>query len=386
MKRSTQIMQKISLAKNEMKNLMEAGKIDEAHAKVGEIANLEKELDVQLKLEADEDNDTQSVETLNANEPEAVNDAAYKAAFFKAFKRKPLDTAELAILTVQGALSSSTGEDGGYLLPKDQQTAIKELKRSLPAFEKYVNVEPVTNLSGSRNIEKNALYTPFTLFAEGEDVPASGTPQFVNVPYEIKDRGGILPVPNNLMNDTDVAIEKYLNKWLAKKSVATRNSIILTLLNTLTKKAVTDLDDIKEIINLNLDPAIEAGAKVFTNQSGFNWLDTLKDLDDRYLVQPNPLNPTQKMLFGKYEIVVFSDKALPNRDDGTNLQAPMIIGDLMEAVTLFDREQMSLLATNVGGDAFKKNRTDIRAIEREDAKLVDSEAVVFGEINVGAAE
>lgn len=388
MKKSTQILQKIANAKKEMKAFLDSGKVEDAHAKIAEISNLEMELDVQLKIEQDEEKEESTNEPVALENSRGVvivagaNDSAYKAAFFKAFKRKQLDASEKELLEVQGALSSSTGEDGGYLIPSDQRTAIKELKRALPSFELYVNVEPVVTLSGSRNIEKDALYTPFVEFAEGADVPASDAPQFVNVPYEIKDRGGILPVPNNLMNDSDAAVERYLNRWLARKSVATRNALILAKLNTLTKLPVVDLDDVKNILNLELDPAIEASSKIFTNQSGFNWLDTLKDLDDKYIVQPNPLEPMKKMLFGKYEIVVFSNKAMPNRTDGLNIKAPMVIGDLQEAITLFDREQMSLLSTNIGGDAFKKNRTDIRAIEREDVRLVDSEAVKFGEVIV----
>ncbi|MGQ0421800.1 hypothetical protein ACT4US_26015, partial [Bacillus sp. HC-Mk] len=30
-----------------------------------------------------------------------------------------------------------------------------------------------------------------------------------------------LPVPNDLLNDTDQALEAYLRQWIAKKSIAT---------------------------------------------------------------------------------------------------------------------------------------------------------------------
>ncbi|MGL5055787.1 MAG: hypothetical protein ACRC6A_00185, partial [Fusobacteriaceae bacterium] len=49
---------------------------------------------------------------------------------------------------------------------------------------------------------------------------------------------------------------------------------------------------------------------------------------------------------------------------------------------LFDRETIELKSTDVGGDAFKKNRIDMRAIMRLDVKKFDSLAVVYGEIPI----
>ena len=386
MKKSQMIMQQIQNLKEEVKNLYAQGKVDEAHAKLSEIESKQKEYEVQARIEEIEDSqdgEPSEPKIIEPDEPKA--ELTYDKVFLKAFRGQRLTQEESRILEEKKAsLSSGTGEDGGYLIPVDQQTRINELKRSMPALEKHVSVVPVKTLTGSRNIEANALYTPFAEFTEGGAIGDTDSPKFTNISYAIKDRGGILPVPNNLLSDTDTALRGYLDKWLAKKSVATRNKLIIDLLNTLSKVAITDFDDIKKIMNVTLDPAISAGAKVITNQSGFQWLDTLKDNDGNYLLKTDPVDKTKKRINGK-EVVVISDKALPNRDDGANYQAPMIIGDLVEGVVLFDREQMSLLATQVGGDAFKYNRTDIRAIEREDVKMFDSEAVVFGEVGVGAS-
>lgn len=377
--------QMLAKAKAEARALVDKqdATLEEINAKKEEVRTLKAKI-AALEESIDEPTPDDNPIPVTVTEPE--NKSEYKAALYKMVRGKALSTDELALLNTQNALSSNTGENGGYIIPKDNVTKINELKRSFPALEKYVRIEPVTTLTGSRVLEKDALHTPFQVFTEGDDVPISDSPQFETVSFAIDDRGGILPVPNSLLQDTDVALENYINKWLAKKSVATRNSLILTLLNTLEKVPVADIDDLKDILNVELDPAIAAMSKIFTNQSGFNALDKLKDLDGKYILQPDPLKSTKNMfLFGLYEVVVFSKKIMPNRNDGENYQAPCIIGSLEEAVVLFDREQISLLATNVGGDAFKKNRTDIRAIEREDVKKFDAAAVVFGEINVGAS-
>ena len=72
---------------------------------------------------------------------------------------------------------------------------------------------------------------------------------------------------------------------------------------------------------------------------------------------------------------------LPNADlpsDGT--KHPFIIGDLKEAVKLFDRKQLTLSTSNiaVAGDfnAYEQDMTITRAIERLDVQQRDSEAYI----------
>lgn len=160
----------------------------------------------------------------------------------------------------------------------------------------------------------------------------------------------------------------------------TRNQLVLTLLDTKTKVPLASLDDIKHVLNVDLDPSISQGAIILTNQDGFHYLDTQKDSDGRDLLQPNPLNPTQKMFKGK-PIVVMANRWLPSTGTTTKL-APMIIGDLKEAVVLFDRQQYSIASTNVGGKSFARNSTDVRAIQREDVRAFDLDAVVYGQLTI----
>lgn len=373
------LLDKLNRLKEDAKELRakDSVTIDEINSKVDEIKEVNAKIAL-LDMEEAEDSVIQSgsmMKQTNAND----NEPNYKDVFYKAIQGKRLTDAESNLLASKAALSSIEGADGGYTIPADEVVKINELKRTLSSLETLVNVEPVGTLSGSRVIEKDADSTPFTEFTEGQDVPASDTPQFTQITYTIKDRGGILPVPNNLLKDTKANLAAHLRKWLAKKQVATRNSLIVTLLNTLTKKAITGFDDIKKILNVSLDPAISVGSSIVTNQDGFNFLDTLKDNYGNYIMKPDVTDPTKMSISGR-PVVVFSNKTLVTRDDAGTKKAPIIIGDLKEAVTLFDREQMSLLSTNIGGDAFAKNRTDTRAITREDVKMVDDKAVVFGEV------
>jgi HK97 family phage major capsid protein len=288
----------------------------------------------------------------------------------------------------ENKLSAGTGPDGGYVIPEDITTDINELKKTVDSLEQYVTVEPVTTDKGARTLEKRADSTPFAPLSEYGNPNAMAeitSPQFDRLPYEIEDYAGFLPVPNNMLNDSDQALEAYLKKWIAKKSKATRNSLILAALNTLAKTTISGnlVDGIKKILNVTLDPAFSVGGKIFTNQDGFNKLDTLKTSDGKYLLEDDITSPSGKSISGR-QVVVLSNKTIATVVDGVagTAMAPFIVGDLKEAVVLWDRQQLLIDMTKEGGNSWRSNTTEFRAIEREDVTLWDNEAVVYAQFDI----
>lgn len=378
--------QKFADAKAKAEQLNSEGKVEEAKAALEEAKKAKASLDTYLEAKS-----------LSVPDPEQVKPGAaaaaqikdekpqYKDIFMKAIRGRKLSDAEMSVMQeFKAALSENRDEDGGYIVPEDISTAINELKMTVDNLEQYVNVQPVSTNKGARTLERRADSTPFAPLSEYGNPNAMqemASPKFDRLEYAIDDYAGFLPVPNDLLDDTDQSLETYLRNWIAKKSKATRNSLILGILNTLQKTVVADVDGIKTILNVTLDPAFSVGATIFTNQDGFNYLDQLKDVDGKYLLQPDPTNPTQKMLFGRH-VVVLSNKTIAT--DGTGL-APFIVGDLKEAVVLWDRKQMSIDMTKVGGNSWRTNTTEFRAIEREDVTLWDDEAVVFAQIDINGA-
>lgn len=279
-------------------------------------------------------------------------------------------------------MNEGAGEAGGFIVPTDEQTKINELKRALNPLSALVRVENVNTMSGTRVLEKASDMTPFASVAELAAIGEIDGPKFTQVKYAIKKFAGILPISEELLADSDQNLLAYVNGWLAKKSVATENAQILAVLKTLTKAPLTNLDGIKEILNVTLDPTISLMSSVLTNQDGFNFLDKQKDTDGRYLLQPNPLDSTQKLLFGK-PVTVVSNKVLPTDTSvASTKKAPVIIGSFTDAVALFDRQATTLTGTSVGGDAWKRDSYDVKAVTRIDVQKFDDKAVVFGELTI----
>lgn len=384
MTRKQQLQQELFNLKAQAKGLLNKDGVtkEELEAVQNSIQTVQAKIDLLDETEVeekvvDQDPKNRTGKPLPKGMDEKEPNARYEDAFYNALRGKATQT-DIEVLDARNSLSSGTPADGGLLIPIDQQTQINELKRQYSPLRELVTVEPVSTLSGNRVLEKDAEHTAFAQFTEGNGLAEAPSPQFAKIDYTIKNYGGILPVPKTLLADQQANLKGYLNKWLAKKAVATENGLIISLLNALPKVDLENIDDIKDILDVTLDPAISSLAAIVTNQDGFNYFNKLKDSQGNYLLEKDPKNPTKRLLAGK-EVIVLSNKVLKTTGTAPE-KAPVIIGSLKEAVVLFDRETISLLSTDVGGDAFKNNRVDIRAIMRLDVKGFDTSAVVYGEV------
>lgn len=276
------------------------------------------------------------------------------------------------IVNAAGPLKESEGENGGYLVPEDVKTAINEYRRSFVSLKDHVDVRSVVVPSGSEVYEKTSQLTGLTNITELGEIQEMNAEVFERITYKVKDFGGILPVSRFLLQDSPENLLAYLGKWFMKKQVVTENKEIIAVLKTLTKKAITKVDEIKEAFNVTLDPIFLDNTKVLTNQDGFNVLDSLKDKNGNYLLQPVVTDPTKRTLFGK-EVIVLPNTHLPN--EAAN-KFPLYVGDLREAVRVYELNELEIKSTDVGGKSFTRNSYDTRLITRFDVKAVDKEAVV----------
>lgn len=364
MKRSDLIKEDLRAAKENARKVLASGTstIDEINAATLNIETLEAKLNLALKEEGEIQANLKGTVLDNKNISNGIDSQAYENAFVSFLKgNASLDEK----MTIQAALSSTADADGGLLIPKDQETQVIELARDYSSLRDLVYVEPVSTLTGTRVIEVDGEYTPFAEVTEGSKISDIENGDFKAIPYSCKTYGGILPIPNNLLKDNKGNLLYHVSKWFAKKKVATENKLIGDSLSTFSKTAMKGIDDIKTVLNKTLDPAISANAIVVTNQTGFNELDKMKDTDGNYLLQPDPTKPTQKLLKGR-PVKVYPDKVLAN--DTT--KAPVIIGDFKRAITLFDRQLLTVDSTNIGAGAFETNSTKVRGLLRMDVQKI----------------
>ncbi|MED5793305.1 phage major capsid protein [Streptococcus anginosus] len=318
---------------------------------------------VEAQAQAVVDMKDEDVKPLNENEETAKN------VFIKDFKN-------LLNGTYRNAAVGSKEDDGtnaGLTIPKDIQTAIHALVRQYNSLQEYVTVESVSTASGSRVYEK---WSDITALANLDDENTAITdidaPKLALIKYAIKRYAGMLTATNSLLKDTVENILAWLNQWVAKKVVVTRNKAILEKIAALPSKPnITKFDDIKDLALKGVDPAIRSTSFFMTNTSGLATLAKVKNAMGDYLLQRDPTQPERYLLEGK-QVIEIADRWLAD-NAGAH---PLYFGDLKQAITLFDREHMSIEASNVAGDAFSLDQTKIRVIDRFDVVTTDSEAFV----------
>ena len=288
------------------------------------------------------------------------------------------------IRNIAKGLNEGTPADGGYTVPEDISTMVEERREAKASLIDLVSVETVTTNKGSRTFKKRSQQKGFTKVGEGGKITSTSTPQFERMDYVISKYAGYLPITNELLEDTDTNIVNIIVEWLGDESRVTRNKIILDLIKTQDEVELDGLDDIKKVLNVTLGSAFKSTSVIVTNDDGLQYLDTLKDNDGKYLLQPNPANPMEMRLSAGATTVPV--RVIPNADLATTSnKIPFIIGDLKEGIRFFDRKQLTINTSNVAAigelNAFEEDLTLFRGIEREDCKIRDEEAFVNGYIS-----
>jgi len=387
------LMSKLDAAKQEVRSLLAEDKVQEAKDKMEEVRALQAKVDLQRELEETEARamggtelkDDGNVEERDMKELEAE----YRQIFLRGIRRKRITSEQRSIIEeYERRAVMNEGEtnpaipdgDVGMVVPQDIQTQINTLMREWNDLSQYVTVEDVSTLSGSRVLEADADMTPFQVVDEYGEIPETDNPKFTVVNYKLKKRAGYLPITNELLADNDANLIGYVTNWIARKAVHTRNTQIISLLRTLTPKALGDVKDINTVLNVDLDPAISLSSIILTNQDGFNWLDNQVDGIGRPILQEDITQPGRKLFKGR-QIVVASNRHLPTVSD----KAPVFVGNLKQYMVLFNRRFFELASTREGGDAWRRDTTELRTIMRDDYVQWDGNAAVFGEIDLTPA-
>ena len=374
-----ELLDSINEKKAEVKKLVKENKLDEARKAKDELKEMQEKFD--LLKDLDDGKTDEAKRKAGAKEMKPANKKDAVKEFADAARRG---------FNVENSMNEGTPADGGYTVPEDIQTKINERRSAKASLIDLVDVESVTTNKGSRTYKKRSQQTGFQKVGEGGKIGAKATPQFGRMDYVISKYAGYFPVTDELLEDSDAAITSTLTEWIGDESRVTRNNIIRTTINKKAKTALTSLDDIKKVLNVTLGSAFKSTSRVVTNDDGLQYLDTLKDNDGKYLLQPNPANPMQLRLCAGATIVPVT--VIPNDDLPSDVSTakkrkiPMIIGDLKEGIKFFDRKRLTITASNLAAagelNAFEEDLTLFRAIEREDCQVKDDMAFVNGELTI----
>ncbi|NTQ84948.1 phage major capsid protein [Enterococcus faecium] len=220
------------------------------------------------------------------------------------------------------------------VIPVDRITKPEKQPETVVDLRQHVGRVPVTTGTGSYPILK-ANKNKMISVAELAKNPALANPEFTKVNYEIATYRGYIPVSQEALDDSDIDLGGLVAEHIQRQSLNTSNAAIAAKLQTATAKAVTTIDDLKDIVNVAIDPAYNV--KFIASQSFFNELDKMKDNDGRYLLQQDVTVASGYKLLGR-EVVVMADDVI-----GTKAGDKVaFVGDPSLFAKYFDRQQASV--------------------------------------------
>ena len=379
-KRMREILAQIQAKTAEAKSYMngENKDVTKATELMDEVDALQKEYEAEKRI----------FEMEKANGAESANAVVEDTASAKSEKTDNAVSkfAKAVRSIIQGkGLTEGVGEDGGYTVPEDVSTKVEHYRDASYSLLKDIDVVPVKTNKGSRTYQKKGDADAFVDIDEnGEITNEIEAPKFERLPYAIQDRAGFMPVSNDLINDSDANILEVVAEWLGKADVATTNAKVLAKVAEKAQVDLKNIDGIKTALNVTLGQAYKAGAKIYTNEDGLNYLDTLKDENGRSMLNPDPTAPASLTL--RCGTTVLPIKVLPNKVfKSTGSKVPFIVGNLFDYVRKYDRQSMSITASTVASignfNAFAQNMTLLRAIVRDDYRVKDADSIVNGYID-----
>ncbi|WP_060743966.1 phage major capsid protein [Pediococcus pentosaceus] len=262
--------------------------------------------------------------------------------------------------------------DIGPMIPEEIIYNPESEVNSVYDLSKLVTKTPATTASGTYPILKRAVAVMNTV-EELAESPELAKPEFEEVTWKIATYRGKIPISEESLQDTQVPLMPIIQRNAGEQRLNTLNKAISAKLVTFKAKASTAdtvADDLKHVLNVDLDPAYDKS--IVLSQSAYQVLDTLKDKEGRYLLQESITAASGLTLFGK-QVVVVNDELL-----GQVGEAHIWVGDLKRAILYINRvdTQISWVKNEIYGQY-------LGLAMRFDVEVADKEAGYF--VTVGAS-
>lgn len=249
--------------------------------------------------------------------------------------------------------------------PENEVKSVTDLAQLVTQFQ-------ATTASGKYPIVKRAT-ARMNSVAELAKNPDLAKPQFEEVDWKVQTYRGAIPLSQESIDDSAIDLTALVANNANEQKVNTTNFAIAGVLKSFTAKTIAgeSVDDIKHILNVDLDPAYNK--TIVASQSFYQYLDTLKDKNGQYLLHEPITDGSPRMLLG-VPVTVVEDELL-----GAAGEAHAFIGDLARAVLYANRKdiQVRWVDDNIYGQY-------LQAVVRFDTKAADTKAGYF--VTYNAAE
>lgn len=282
------------------------------------------------------------------------------------------------------AVVEGVEERGGVLVPVEMLD-YHELRNQYTDLRRYVEVLNTSTMSGwipASYYSGSASYSDALINFDEYSAITEDDLQFQKLSFNVKSFGLLIPISNQMMQDTTVDIMGIVTRNFVRRQVMMENAKIIAALDKALDEdaptvAPTDaFTAIKKAYNQDLYRQYGLNSIIITNQDGLQVLDAAVDNEGRFILQPMVTDET-RLQIGGHEVVVLDNAALPtdattSTDTGTGKGIPLYVVDLFDFMAIVDRMTLDIAADASAG--FTKYSVMVRAVARLDFVTKDNAA------------
>ncbi|MGE7828971.1 phage major capsid protein [Paenibacillus sp. NPDC093718] len=369
MKKVDEMIQELTAMKEQVRSLLNENKVDDADVKMAEVRSLEKKIELQKEIDADEAREVEEKMTKANTEVRNDNKEVEYRAIAKHLAGKELTAEERASMNVGNS---------GAVMPQGFVATVETLTKGFPSLKQHTHVIGVSTNTGKMPISSGSATRKLAKLAtDTEMVKEMVTTNPVE--YAVEDFGKIYPVENSVLEDAGVDLfNGLIAPDVAECAVNSQNDEILEIVkaNAVAGATGSDYKAIIKTLNTKVVPSLLGRTVIVTNQDGYDYLDGLEDNNGRPLLTDNLAVEGGKLFKGR-PVVVLDNADLPNSADATP-KKPFYVVNLYALVKFFDRKQYEIATSKEAG--FTYNQTFVRVVERFDVVKGDARACFIVQI------
>ncbi|QOI68826.1 capsid protein [Enterococcus phage 9184] len=231
-------------------------------------------------------------------------------------------------------LAGMKSADGQAIIPQEIITKAKVLPETVYDLRNYVTSQKVTHAVGKYPILKSNK-AKLASVEELKKNPDLENPQFTEVNYDVATYRGQLAVAQEALDDSDDDLSAIIANHIQRQGLNTANDKIAAVLRSATPKTVKNIDELKDIIDVDFDPAYQL--QLLVTQSFYNAVNKMKNASGDYLLQPDVASATGKMFLGLPMTIIADDVLGTKAGDKV-----AFLGDPKAFAVFFDRVDTSV--------------------------------------------
>jgi HK97 family phage major capsid protein len=296
--------------------------------------------------------------------------------FFKSLMMKHADSESEKVFK---ALVEGTDGDGGYLVPTPLATEVWRILPDLSVMRRIARTIPMT----AETLKLNSLAAKPTAYWTTEYASkTTSSAEFSQVTLTARKLAVILPAADELIADANIDIVRFIIELFAEvfaeeedraffigNGTTQPRGINQETLSTIDAGGTFNFDDLIDLIDLVPQAVRGASSAAFcAHKKVIRQLRKVKDSNNNYIWQGITSPMTQRpvdtiMGYPIYEVNHLNQNRL-------------YFGDWRYYI-IGDRQQLTVDTTREGGDAWRRDSTEVRAVERVDGRAVLTSAFAY---------